>query len=185
MSIAVTFPSAGHHLKDAGAVYNGRQENLETIKFRDLLVAELKKLGVKIITDKDNQTNRQYQNTIQPGDGSVILDIHFNAGSETATGTECLISARDFASKNTLSYKMAEEISNTTASVVGVKNRGVKPESTTRHGKLGILHQGAGVAVLWEICFISNKEDMAKYDANINDLAISIAKICKKYDDLR
>lgn len=185
MSIAVTFPSAGHHLKDAGAVYNGRQENLETIKFRDLLVAELKKLGVKVITDKDNQTNRQYQNTIQPGDGSVILDIHFNAGGEIATGTECLVSNEDYYKPNSLSKRMADEICQTTSVVLGVKNRGTKPESTTRHGKLGILHQGAGVAVLWEICFISNKEDMTKYDANIGGLARAIAKICKKYDDLR
>lgn len=185
MSLLVTFPSAGHHLKDPGATYNGRQENLETIKFRDLLVLELKKLGVKIITDKDTQTNRAYQNSIQPGEGSVILDIHLNAGGATATGTECLVSAKDYAYKTSLSYRMAEEICETTAETLEIKNRGVKSETTTRHGKLGILHQGAGVAVLWEICFISNKEDMTKYDANIEGLARAIAKICKKYDDLR
>lgn len=185
MSLLVTFPSAGHHQKDPGAIYNGRQENLETIKFRDLLVKELKTLNIKTITDKDHETNREYQNRIKPGDGSVILDIHFNAGGSTATGTECLVNAKDFADKNSLSYKMADDICSATATILGIKNRGVKSETTTRHGKLGILHQGAGVAVLWEICFISNKEDMAKYDANISGLVRAIAKICKKYDDLR
>lgn len=185
MSLLVTFPSAGHHLKDPGATYNGRQENLETIKFRDLLVLELKKLGIKIITDKDTQTNRAYQNSIQPGDGSVILDVHFNAGGATATGTECLISDKEYYKPNSLSKRMADEICQITSTILNIKNRGTKPESTTRHGKLGILHQGAGVAVLWEICFISNKEDMAKYDANLEKLVKEIAKICKKYDDLR
>lgn len=185
MSITVTFPSAGHHLKDAGATYNGRQENLETIKFRDWLVKELKSLSIKVITDQDYEINRDYQNRIKPGDGSVVLDIHFNAGEKTATGTECLISNKDYAKSNSLSKRMADEICHTTASILGIKNRGTKPESTTRHGKLGILHQGAGVAVLWEVCFISNKDDMAKYDANIGTLAKEIAKICKKYDDLR
>lgn len=185
MSLLVTFPSAGHHLKDAGATYHGRQENLETISFRNLLTAELKRLGVKFVTDNDTETNREYQNRIKPGDGSVILDIHFNAGGATATGTECLVSDKEYYKPNSLSKRMADEICQITSTILNIKNRGTKPETTTRHGKLGILHQGAGVAVLWEICFISNKEDMAKYDANIESLARAIAKICKNYDDLR
>lgn len=184
--IAVTFPSAGHHQKDPGAVYNGRQENLETSKFRDLLVNELKALNIKTITDKDHETNREYQNRIKPGAGSVVLDIHFNASaSQSSTGTECLVNARDFANPNSLSYQMATEICNATATILGIKNRGVKAENTTRHGKLGILHQGAGCSVLWEICFISNIGDMVKYDVFREKLAKEVAKICKKYDDMR
>lgn len=180
MSILVTFPSAGHHLKDAGATYNGRQENKETIKFRNVLNANLQKIGVKIITDNDAETNRQYQNRIKPGDGSVILDIHFNAGPATATGTECFIARKASAQ----SREMAAEICDFTAKLLGIPNRGVKLESQSQHAKIGILNQGAGIAVLWEICFISNKSDMEKYDKHLNDLAKGIAAICKKYDDL-
>ncbi len=185
MSLLVTFPSAGHHLKDAGATYHGRQENLETISFRNLLTAELKRLGVKFVTDNDTETNREYQNRIKPGDGSVILDIHFDAGGATATGTGCFVNAKDFANKKSSSYKMAEEISEAGSEILEIKNRGVKSETTTRHGKLGILHLGAGVAVLWEVCFISNDGDMIKLASNKEKLAKKIALICKKFDDLK
>jgi len=181
MSIQATFPSAGHHSKDAGATYNGRQENKETMVFRNLLTTELRFLGVKFITDDDNETNREYQARINPGKGSVILDIHFNAGGPAASGTECFI-ANDASAH---SQEMAKEICNTASSVMGIKNRGVKTEGQSQHNKIGILHQGAGTSVLWEICFISNQDDMAKYDQNRGKLAKEIAKICKKYDDLR
>ena len=180
MSFLVTYPSAGHHLKDAGATYNGRQENKETIAFRMALVSELANLGVKFISDKDSETNSQYQGRIKPGDGSVVLDIHFNAGSETATGTECFVATT--ANKNSLAF--ADEICKTASEVMGIRNRGVKKENASQHSKIGILHTKAGIAALWEICFISNKDDMAKYDKSVQILAKAIAKICKKYDDL-
>ncbi|MDY3351885.1 N-acetylmuramoyl-L-alanine amidase [Riemerella anatipestifer] len=180
MSILVTFPSAGHYTNDPGAIYNGRKENFETMDFRNRLTYHLDKIGVKYITDKDHETNRQYQNRIKPGKGSVLLDIHFNAGPITATGTECFI-ARNASAQ---SREMAGEICQTASKLMGIPNRGVKVETQTRHGRLGILNLGAGIAVLWEICFISNPNDMAKYDAVKEQLAIEIAKICKKYDDL-
>ena len=108
------------------------------------------------------------------------MDIHFNAGSPAASGTECFI-ANDASAH---SKEMAKEICNTASSVMGIKNRGVKTEGQSQHNKIGILHQGAGTAVLWEICFISNQDDMVKYDQNRGKLAKEIAKICKKYDDL-
>lgn len=179
MTLQVTFPSAGHYNQDAGASYNGRQENKETVVFRNLLNLELEKLGIKCISDQDNENNHQYQNRIKPGLGSVVLDIHFNAGKPVVSGTECFVGKN--ASKDSLS--MANEITQMASVVMGIPNRGVRRENESQHSKIGILNLGSGIAVLWEICFISNLSDMRSFDRNKEVLAEKLAKILKKYDD--
>lgn len=179
-----TFPLAGHSNLDPGAVYNGRKEADETKKARDLFVQYFPKGKTELITDKDWETNRQVQSRIKPSVGSVVFDIHFNAGSPTATGTECLVNKKDFANKNSMSYKMADEICKATSEILGIRNRGVKCESTTRHGKLGILNLGAGCSVLWEICFISSVLDMQQWDLKQKELMKRVAEIVQKYDDM-
>lgn len=177
--IEVIFPSAGHHDNDPGAVYNGVKEADKNKEFRNLLS---KHLGShKHIMDKDWETNTQYQKRIKPGSGSVLLDIHFNASANlSATGTEMIVANN--ASK--LSIAMANELAEGTACILGVKNRGVKTEAQTARGKIGILNLGAGIAVLAELCFISNPSDMAKYEANKEELARFFAQILIKYDNM-
>ncbi|WP_018675649.1 N-acetylmuramoyl-L-alanine amidase, partial [Riemerella columbina] len=110
---------------------------------------------------------------------------HFNAGSPSATGTECIVNRKDFADKNSMSYKMATEICETASKILGIRNRGVKCESSTRHGRIGILNLGAGCSVLWEICFISSVLDMQQWDTKKEILMKAVAEIAKKYDDMR
>lgn len=185
MSIQVTFPLAGHHNKDSGAVYHGRQENRETQNIRNKIAENLKDLGIKIITDKDNQTLSEVIRNIKPASGSVLYDIHFNASvNALATGTECVVSDESFAKKD-LSYQMAVEICEVTSKLLGIKNRGVKPESQTPRKRLGILHTKAGISLIHELCFISNPKDMEALDKNENELCKAISKILKKYDDLK
>lgn len=180
-----TFPIAGHSDKDPGAMYNGRIEAVETKKARELFIKHFPKGRGELIPDHDWETNRQLQSRIKPAGGSVVLDIHFNAGSPTATGTECFVNARDYKDRNSMSYKMADEICKATAEILGIANRGVKPETATRHGRLGILNLGAGCSVLWEICFISNVIDMKQWDAKQDALMKRIAEIGQKYDDMK
>ncbi|MBT0549167.1 N-acetylmuramoyl-L-alanine amidase [Riemerella anatipestifer] len=180
-----TFPIAGHHNADPGAVYNGQKEADLTKEARSLFVKYFPNGKNELILDRDNETNLQLQRRIKPGAGSVLLDIHFNAGPRTATGTECLVNRKDFVNKNSMSYRMADEISKATSEILGIPNRGVKCESTTRHGRLGILNLGAGCSVLWEICFISNPNDMEQWDLKKEILMKKIAEIAAKYDDIR
>lgn len=183
--IEKTFPFAGHSDKDSGAVYNGRKEAEETKKARELFIGYFPKGRKELIPDKDWETNRQVQQRVKPGKGSVVLDIHFNAGSSTAGGTECLVNRKDFANKNSMSYQMANEICKATAEILGIRNRGVKCESSTRHGRLGVLNLGAGCSVLWEVCFISSVLDMQQWDMKKEILMKRIAEIVQKYDDER
>lgn len=178
-----TYPSAGHNNADPGAVALGYKEADLTKDARSIIAANSK--AEDLIMDKDFETNSQYQKRIKPGDGSVVLDIHFNAGSPRATGTECFVNAKDFANQNSMSYKMAKEICEVTSKILGIGNRGVKSESSSQHKRLGILNLGAGCAVLWEICFITSAIDMPKYLQKKQELLKQIAVILKKYDDMK
>lgn len=181
MSLQVTFPLAGHHNNDSGAVYNGRFENKETQRIRNCINANLLKLGVKFISDNDNQTLSQVIKSINPGSASVLYEAHLNA---SATGTTCVVSAASFAAKDN-SYKMASEICEVTSRLLGIRNRGVISEKQSHRGKLGILHTKSGVSVLHEWCFISNVNDMKALDLNLEKVCKEIAIILKKYDDLK
>ena len=92
------FISAGHNtggLKpDPGAVANGHTEAKLTIEIRDLVVKELRKdNSLKIVTDNDDERLGEYLSRIKTGNGSVVLEFHFDAASPTATGTTIFIEA--------------------------------------------------------------------------------------------
>lgn len=174
------FVSAGHHLRDSGAVAHGRQENQEMIKFRDSVVNFCKSLGVKVITDSDTETLSQYLLRIQSGSGSVVVEFHLDAAAnETATGMTAVVG--DDADR--LDKMFAKEMVDTGSAILGIKNRGVITESKTHRGKLGLMRE-QGIVALIELGFITNKNDMAALDANTFNLASAFAKIIKKYDDM-
>lgn len=180
-----TFPLAGHHNRDSGAVYNGRYENKETQKIRDKVIFYLEKLGVSYIKDRDDRTLSQVIKDIKPGSGSVLYDSHLDAaGNETATGTTCVVSNESYAAKDD-SYKIGVEICEVVSKILGIRNRGVIPESQTPRKRLAILHTKAGIAVVHEWGFITNKNDMSAIDANLDKAAEAVAKILKKYDDMK
>ena len=175
-----SFISAGHHLKDSGAVANGKQENLEAIKFRDIVVNYSKSFGIKIITDNDNETLSQYLERIKTGEGSVVVEFHFDAAAnQTATGTTCLVGS----DADRLDKAFAKELVDTTARVLNIRNRGVISEAQSHRGRLGLMRE-QGIVALLEICFISNPNDMAAYEANQYTLGAEIAKIIAKYDNI-
>ena len=174
-------PSAGHHLKDPGAVNSsGVKEADKTIELRDLVIKAIERFSptTKIISDKDTETNTQYQNRLKLVKNNIIFDIHFNAAaSELANGTEVVISAN----AGQASKDIAKEILEGTCRILGTRNRGILKDTETPRGKIGILNL-AGPAVLLEICFISNKDDMAKYELHKRDLAFFIACTLTHYD---
>lgn len=176
------FISAGHNIKglrDPGAVSKYGVEAEKTAEFRNIITGVAKGLGLKVINDKDNERLAEYLKRIQSGSGSVVLEFHFDAGPESATGSTVVIG--DDADR--LDKMFADEIAKTTASVLGIKNRGVIPEGKTHRGKLGLMREQGTVALL-EIGFLTNKIDMMKYEANKFELASALAKIIKKYEDL-
>ena len=177
----VVYPIAGHNSSDPGAVYNSQKEADKTKEFRDLVSKYLTLKGHKHILDHDNETNRQLQNRIKPGPGSVLADHHFNASSNPAvSGTEVIVANN----ANANSKAIAHELALGTSCILGIPNRGVKTEAQTARGKIGILILGAGIACLPEVCFFSNPNDMAKYELYKEVLAEFYANTYIKYDNL-
>lgn len=180
------YPSAGHNLSgpkvDPGAVANGYKEATLTAELRDLVIAALKDTKTPFICDKDSETLSQYISRIKPGQGSVVCDIHFNASeSEKATGVEVIVKA----GANEIEIELASEICSMITKFTGLVNRGVKDEKQSHRGRLGILHTAAGISVLIEVCFISNKTDMMAYNKNKAEIAKGIASLLIKYDALK
>lgn len=178
------FISAGHNTfgikPDPGAIGNGYKEADLTIEFRDLVIKECTKLGLKVIKDKDDERLGSYLERIKTGNGSVVVEYHFDASDKpTATGTTGLIEAE----ADRLDKAFAKELTESTANILGVKNRGVITEAQSHRGSLGLMRE-EGIIALVEICFISNANDIASYKKGRNKLAEEHAKIIKKFEDL-
>lgn len=178
------FIGAGHSNKvgkDRGAVGNGYIEGELAVELRDLIVSELKKMGIAPIIDENqnilSETITKFKNITSPN--SIVLDIHWNAATPKATGTEVLIPKEFTTFEKTLAEKIALTISETLG-IVKRGNNGVKTEAESHHGRLGWMRLN-GENILLEVCFISNESDMIKYQKSKKTLALNIAKILYEY----
>lgn len=174
------FLIAGHNGAGTGAS-GYLDEGAETIAFRDLLDAELCKLGIIPETDFDKEDDKLsdvvkwLKSEVQKTD--LCVDIHFNAAGESANGTEVLIP--DNHSEHEL--ELANTICQSIFHVLGTRNRGVKTEKQSAHGKLAMLSGFNCEQILLEICFCSNKSDVEKYQQKKFELARELAKDISKF----
>lgn len=178
------FLSAGHNNKgikrDPGACANGYTEADLAVEFRNKVIYFLEAKKIPYIKDNDDERLADYLKRIQTGDGSVVLEFHFDAAaSSSATGTTALIGG----DADRLDKAFAKELVDATATTLGIKNRGVISETESHRGKLGLMREKGTVALL-EICFITNHEDLDKFFSNQTTLANKIAEIVKRYEDL-
>lgn len=178
------FISAGHNPKgikpDPGAVGNGFKEAELAVEFRNLVAECLKARGVKFVTDKDDEKLAEYLKRIQTGTGSVVVEYHFDAAeSPQATGTTVLVGN----DADRLDKAFATELVNSTAKVLGIKNRGVKTEADSHRGSLGLMRE-LGTVALVELAFISNISDINAYQSKKHDLAKVHAEIIERYEKL-
>ena len=178
------FLSAGHNSKsksvkqDPGAINKfGVKEGDLTIEFRDLVAKELELLNLPFKTDLQEETLQMYLDRIKTGTGSVVIEYHFDAGPEVAQGSTSLIEE----DSDVNDMKFAREILDSTCQILGTRSRGVKPESWTRHGRLALMRE-EGIICLFEIGFITNEQDLAKYHAKKHQLAKDHALILRKYE---
>lgn len=177
------YVSAGHHNLDSGAISSNcgrifKEADLTKIQ-RDLTIKQLDVLNVKYIVDKDTETLSEYLKRISPTSSDVVIEFHFNSFNKIANGVETIVGNK--ASK--LSLDFAKEINDATVQTLQLKDRGVKYESESARGKLGLFRE-AGISCLVEICFIDNCLDMDSWLKNKEKLAIQYARIISKYENL-
>lgn len=155
---------------DPGAVSNGVSEADLAKELRDLTFPKLNPSNVRVDDDRDSL--KTVIQKIHSTDKDIICDIHFNAATPQATGVEVIIPFRATQTEVDLAYKIATSF----AAIMDIKNRGVKDETKTARGRLGIM-QPKGINVLIEVCFISNTTDLKKYQDNKVKLAESLSQI--------
>lgn len=175
------FLLAGHHNADPGAPgLDGVNEADHTKLMRAAIAAELDLLNAPYILDKDFETLSQMLSRIKPGDGSVLLDIHFNSATQLATGTEVIVAEDANENSRFFANDLVKDVTGATA----LYNRGVRSEKQSHRGRLAVLHTKAGIAALLEVCFINNPHDMIRYRNGMknSDLPKRIAKTLVKYE---
>lgn len=182
----MVFISAGHNAQsktiksDPGAIGNGYKEGDLTIDFRNRVCKELDRIGTKYTRDSDEESLSMYLRRINTGSGSVVIEYHFDAAaSSAATGTTGLIERE----ADRLDRAFAKEITDATASILGIRNRGVITEAESHRGSLGLMRE-EGIICLSELCFISNKSDVNNYLKYRDALAKKHAEIITRYERL-
>jgi N-acetylmuramoyl-L-alanine amidase len=171
------FLDAGHHNADSGAV-NAQLKITEaqlTKEVRNLLGEALRANGYKdtLLYDNDqdnlNQTIKRINENLTAED--LVISIHFNALTAKATGCETIIANNASIKESTI----ASTLNKVMADTLKLNNRGVKKESATARGRIGIVNTIPN-AVLLEVCFISNTNDVASYNTNKAALVTNLAK---------
>ena len=168
--------SAGHGGNDPGAVANGYTERDLAIEFRELLVKELLLLGVKPLIDDNKNALKQTLAwlTGKYSSKDILLDIHWNAASSKARGTEVIVPDNASIFEN----NFAKNILNVFVSN-GFVNRGVKPESQTARKRLGWMRPPAENIIV-EMGFITNLLDINLYQNLKYKLAKELAFVIYK-----
>jgi N-acetylmuramoyl-L-alanine amidase len=172
------FISAGHGGHDPGALGGGYVEAELTIELRQLVVNELRKLGIVAITDPNRNALAQTLAWLRGkfGEKDILLDIHWNASlSPDSRGSEVIIPEQYSEFEFSLATALLKTLTD-----IGFRNRGVKPETLTFRKSLGWMRPNAE-NVLIEVCFITNASDMTFYQNSKNIIAKRLAYVLREY----
>ena len=163
MAKKLVFLGVGHGGKDPGAVANGMEEadiNLNiAFACRDELVRNGVEVKMSRISDEDDPLPEEIQecNAYNP---DLAVDIHTNSATGNADGFEVYHTIYGGTGKT-----LAENI-NAEVIAAGQNSRGVKTRKSETTGKdyYGFIRQTSCPAVICEIGFIDNKNDLKDFD---------------------
>lgn len=159
--------SAGHSNTDPGAVAFGRREADIVVEFRNIVSFYLQRDKVRHELDGHGTDNMPLREVVkQSRKHRVSVEFHCNAAGPTATGVEVLCAPKD--------QEVAAQICDAISSQLGIRNRGVKPENAGQHHRLAFVQAGGMIV---ELFFLTNKKDLAAYDARKWLAAREVARI--------
>ena len=160
------FVISGHGAGDNGACGNGYQE-AERVR---ALAQKIKDFGGDNVTLADFSLNSYKSNIIGKGlvpKDSIILELHLDSSPfKTAKGGHVIIHKKFKADNydNALAKMISGMFPGRSQTIVGRTDLA----NVNRAAKMGYNYR------LMECCFISNAEDIKKFNANIDDLARKI-----------
>lgn len=147
------FLSAGHSNSDSGAVANGYSEAALMTEFRNLVIFYVSNAQVPFISDGKKSDNLPLKHAMSMArQATIAVEFHLNSGPAGAGGVETLSAPKDFQLGAKLCYAVSR--------VLGIQNRGPKPEDAGHHSRLGFVQAGG---LILELFFITNKEELQKY----------------------
>lgn len=166
------FISAGHSDADPGAAGNGYAEADIVLEFRDYMAEALRDRGVEFRKDGEPGQNLPLARAWRmAAEHDIALELHTNAFHlPTATGVETLSQPH--------SMELGLSICTAISETLGIANRGAKGEGSGQHSRLAFVSSGGGIIV--ELFFISNPDDLAKYQRWKLQLAEVLADLLAK-----
>ncbi|MBC1935164.1 hypothetical protein HCA69_02215 [Listeria grandensis] len=169
--------SRGHSDRAPGASGNGYKEHVEATKFNAEYISQMRAVGKTVTDTTSNATNAsavvnaQWKAANAAGVGADKLDMawHLNAASEeTATGVEVCY-------KTPAEKAIAQEIAKAISNVTGLKLR--RDGGAYQRDDLGFLNWTKSPAVLIELGFITNKNDMFVLISKRKEIVAAIVKV--------
>ena len=162
------FISAGHSNVDPGAVGFGRREADIAVDFRNKVAFYLDRARIPFEMDGSGTKNLPLRDAVVKAKKHPIgAEFHCNASNKsTATGVEVLCGPDD--------YSLGAKICVAIANSLGIRNRGVKPENAGQHHRLAFVQAGGMIV---ELFFISNSDDLRKYDEKSWLMASAVANV--------
>jgi len=152
--------NAGHDLSSPGAQSGSSNESEMTMKLRDKIIPLLERMGYEVLIVPDNLNLRQsiaWVNTRATKE-DFAFSIHFNYNRyPNIGGTEVYYFNKDEA-------KLADVFSQHVSVAIGINNRGALHDSLTWVKSLGWLRKLVCDSVLVEVCYLSNENDMKKFN---------------------
>lgn len=164
--------TAGHNGPGTGAS-GFIDEGAETIALRDDIVKAIAG-RIQVVTDRNTDklpiVLQWLTRLVSPKD--LLVELHFNASANAqGNGTETIVPEKCTSVEQKIALKLNALIVDT----IGTNNRGIKTESQTAHGTLGILRQPNCNNILIEVCFVSNKQDALLYRIGRDKLVQKLA----------
>lgn len=168
---------AGHNNFDPGNISRGLKEADLSKELRELIASEMKLANYKFKTDDDDLSLGETFDWIKKSAkaADVVIDLHFNSGPPTTSGTEAIIPLKSSAAEQEIGKVLADTVSKS----LGIPNRGVKDEKHTPPGH-AMMSLGCE-SILIEICFMTNPTEMQTYQSKKAELAKAISGALQKW----
>ena len=168
--------TAGHSNTDPGAV-NGKVKEADlVVNFRNAVTHYLREAGLQVKTDGTGTKNDPLSAAVKLIQGSsVAVEFHMNAAaSKQANGIETIALPKD--------KKLAQDLSKAVADALGSRLRGDNgwiDQSRSARGRLAYVSAGG---LIVELGFISNEDELARFNARYWLAAKAVAKVLIEYE---
>lgn len=161
---------AGHGGTDPGASSSYGKESDKALELMTAATSYARSLGIKVINNRISNVARNISADARKANAekvNAVIEIHFDSATATANGTTGF-----YCEGSTTSKSLAQKVNDRVDDYF--RDRDIKPDTSTRHGRLGILRETSAPAMLLETCFISNKDDMTTYSTKKTLIAQAI-----------